>query len=71
MHPYMSEQLTVLHQRQLREDATKARVVRRKPSWLRRSFSALWRSPDRRRQLGPALIGQSQPQHIEDAVVVD
>jgi hypothetical protein len=29
MHPYMSEQLTVLHQRQLREDATKkARVVR-------------------------------------------
>ncbi len=71
MHPYMSEQLAGLHQRQLREDAAKARVVRRKPSWLRRSFNALRRSPDRRRQPRPASIGQSQPQHVEDAVVVD
>jgi hypothetical protein len=72
MHPYMSEQLAGLRQRDMLEHAAEARLIRRKQSWLRRSFSALRRSPDQRRQPRPVTIGHTpQPQHVTDAVVAD
>ena len=70
MHPYMAQQLAGLHQREMLEHAAEARLVGRKPSWLRRSFSALRRSPDRRRQTRPATIGHvAPPRRVEDPAV--
>jgi hypothetical protein len=67
MHPYMTEQLAVLHQRQLLEDAAKARLARSRPSWLRRRLSALRQSRDRRPALRRAPVGHLRPaQRVED-----
>jgi hypothetical protein len=71
MHPYMSEQLAGLRQREMLEHAAASRVVRRKQSWWRRSFSALRLSPDRPRQTRPVTIGNAPPpRRVEDPAVV-
>jgi hypothetical protein len=68
MHPYMTEQLALLHQRQLREDAANARLARSRPSWLRRRLAAWRQSRDRRPVVRPAPVAHLRPaRRVEDA----
>jgi hypothetical protein len=70
MHPYMLEELAVLRQRQLLEEAEVHRLRRGRPSRLRTSLSALRRALSREPKPRPASVASRPPQRVEDVVVV-
>jgi hypothetical protein len=69
MHPYMTEQLAVLRQRQLLEEAEVNRLVRRRSSWLRGSLGAVRRAFSREPKPRTAAVTPRTPQRVEDVVV--
>jgi hypothetical protein len=69
MHPYMTEQLAVLRQRQLLEEAEANRMPGRRPSWLRARLSTLRRTLVRERKPAPATAPTRAPKRVDEAVV--